>query len=447
LQKSVTILRKQYHAGSKVHTMALGFRQKIYITGVLTWAMQITWFLCLCVLLVATPPELLVINNFETEGGWEAVAAEGCTIDVFLDRISSKEGQTSVRIEAEFTEPCSQKQCYAGIALEAPDLTGYTFLRLWIKPEASEDIIVGIHLKLTGGRETFYLIPYKSGWHLMTVSFSQFKGGEEQPISFVPEDVETISFFIAANSPARARVNIDGLVALTDSNGNDVPDVDEGTMVESAANSEQMGDRYFNEKDYEKARKYYEEAKSLYEQLKNPEKAQEMEQKAQESRAMLDFERAEDLYAQKKYLNAMEAYERSRKGFLLLGNLDMVDRIEDRLEELSELTGKPISPRPSALPVTPYEQSDRSQARADRGGGAGLLLVLIIVCIVGVGVYLWKFRGAPEREAKPETREGKLTPPSEARAEEIRKLKAKFVYGEISRKDYEEKLRELGENL
>jgi tetratricopeptide (TPR) repeat protein len=408
--------------------------------------MQITWPFCLCVLLVVSPPELLVINNFETEGGWEAIAAEGCTIGVFLDRISSKEGQTSVRIEAEFTEPCSQKQCYAGIALEVPDLTGYTFLRLWVKPEGTEGIMVGIHLKLTGEREAFYVIPYKSGWHLVTISFSQFKGGEEQPVSVTPEDIEAISFFIAANSPAKARVNVDGLAALTDSNGNEIPDVDEGTLVESAANSEQMGDRYFNEKDYEKARKYYEEAKSLYEQLKNPEKAREMEQKALESRAMLDLERAEDLYAQKKYPNAMEAYERARRGFLLLGNLDMVDRIENRLEELSELTGRPVSPRPGSLSATPYEQSDRSQERVNRGG-AGLLLVLIIVCVMGVGVYLWKFRGAPEPEAEPETREEKLTPPSEARAEEIRKLKAKFVYGEISRKDYEEKLRELGEKL
>ncbi|MBU7045804.1 MAG: hypothetical protein HXS54_05155, partial [Theionarchaea archaeon] len=176
-----------------------------------------------------------------------------------------------------------------------------------------------------------------------------------------------------------------------------------------------------------KAEKYYEEAKTLYQRMGNGEKAQEMDSRARESRAQLNYELGEDFYEQGEYLKAMEAYNRARREFVLLGDVDMVDTIEDRLEELSE---------------------------RERGGG-GLLFVLIVVVLVGIGVYLWKFRGPPEQEeegppvpldsseAKPEEEPPRLLDSSEAKTEEVRKLKAKFVFGEINRQEYEKKLREL----
>jgi hypothetical protein len=135
-------------------------------------------------------------------------------------------------------------------------------------------------------------------------------------------------------------------------------------------------------------------------------------------------------------VRAMESYEKARREFVLQGNSEVVDTIEDRLDELSEITGKPVLPPPEKP-----DRSDIPQPR-ERGSGGGLLFVFIVVALVGIGVYMWKFRGAP----KPEKAEEGPVPPlgsSEAKAEEIRKLKAKFVYGEINRQEYEKRLREL----
>ena len=157
--------------------------------------------------------------------------------------------------------------------------------------------------------------------------------------------------------------------------------------------------------------------------------------KARESRAWFDYNEAENLYVQKEYLRAMESYEKARREFVKLGNSDMADTIEDRLTELSKITGEPVPP----LPEKP-DSSDIPQPR-DRGGG-GLLFVFIVVALVGIGVYMWKFRGAPQPEKAEEEPVSPLTS-SEAKAEEIRELKAKFVYGEINRQEYEKRLREL----
>jgi len=411
------------------------------------------WLFCLCVLVVALQseipaqrPELLVIDNFETEGSWGLVCSPECTIQGFEDRLNTREGQASLRLEAEFAASCEEEQCYAGISREAPDLAGYTFFRLWIKDDTPDEFVLGIHLNLTGDREAFHVLQHRSGWQLITISLLDFKG-EGESLSFAPEELKSISLFMAASKAITVKINVDGFVALTDSNSNGIPDVDESDIKEAAKTSEEMADQYFEEEDYLKAEKYYQEARSLYEQLGNTAKSQEMDQEAKESRAWIDFRRAEDLYQNKQYDNAMQAYERARRGFVLADNKEMIDLIEDKLEELSSLTGHPVPPL-SGVPSEPTQPGDR-----ERGGIGRLLFVLLIIVVVGVGVYLWKFREAPaegekpEKLPKPEKPEGKKKPllPSEQRAEEIRRLKAQFVYGEISRKDYERKLRELEE--
>lgn len=404
--------------------------------------MRGTWFFCLCVLLlaqsamIAQMPEVLLIDNFETDKTWEQAASEGCTLRVLVDHLNAIEGRASLRLEAELTGDCGEKGCFAGIGLDTPDLRGYAFLRCWIKAETQENALVGILLGLTGGKNVFHAIPMsRTGWQLVTVPFSDFEA-EGEPVSVLSEDIKTISLFVTASEPVTVIVNFDDFVALTDTNDNKIPDVDEAEKKEDAKNYEEMANRHFNDEDYEKARKYYEDARSLYQQAGDQEKAQEMDLKVKESVAHRDLKMAEDLYTQKEYDKAMQAYERARRGFVSLGDFDMVDQIEDRLEELSELTGKPV---PS---LSPTGQPSRTP-RPRQGGARGLLFVLFLVILVGVGVYLWKFRG---KEAQPETKaEEKILPPSEAKAEEVRKLKAKFVYGEISRKEYEKKLRELEE--
>lgn len=362
------------------------------------------------------------------------MSSEGCEIQVAADRLNVKEGQTSLLLKAEFSESCNQKECFAAITRAAPDLGGYAFLRLWVKKEVSQNAAFGIHLK-AGEKSYFYLVPLdKVEWQLLTVSPSDFMTEGEQHTLETFESVESISLFFAATKSVTVKVNVDEFVALTDVNSNSIPDIDEARMGEAAKNSEEMAVRYFAEGDYEKAAKYYDEAGSLYGQAGNTEKAQEMGQKARESRAWLDFTQAESLYQGKQYARAMELYERARREFLALGNLDVVGQIDGKMEEISKLTGKPV-------PSTPEKVIERTEKRERGSGAGGLLFVLIVVCLVGVGVYLWKFRGAPA----PKAEEKKIISKSEAKAEEVRKLKARFVYGEISRKEYEKKLREMEE--
>jgi tetratricopeptide (TPR) repeat protein len=409
--------------------------------------MRHTWLFCLCVFLAVSPPQVLLIDNFESPGNWESISSEGCTIRMFEDQYNAREGQKSLAIEAEFTDACQQEQCYAGIMREAPDLREYAFFRFWLRPSSAVDATFGIYLRATGERDYIHTVPLnRTGWHVVTAHFSDFKS-EDQSEELLPEDIVSIAFFIMSKKAVKVQVNVDDFVALTDVNNNRIPDIDEAEKEEAAANSEEIADRYFDNGDYEKAAKYYDEAKSLYDQAGMTEKSKEMEQKKLESVSLQDFEDAEESYAQEKYLEAQQAYERARRGFVKLGDPDMVDQIEERLEELSKLTGRPVSPLPQSYPST---QQPRPNQSGNQGGGR-LLFVLILVFLVGVGVYFFKFREPSKPKPKSEEPESKTGParplepvtPSEARSEEIRELKAKFVYGEISRKEYEEKLREL----
>ncbi|MBU7016340.1 MAG: tetratricopeptide repeat protein [Theionarchaea archaeon] len=393
------------------------------------------WLFCLCVFLLAQPPELLVVDSFESEGNWTPITSEGSTVRFISDRLNTREGESSLRIEAEFAESCRTKRCYGGITHEAPDLSGYAFLRLWVRSDSPTNADFGIYLVSADEIGYFYRIPLeKVGWIHVSAPFSEFYS-EDQSGSIAPEDIAYIGLLLSSGEHTTVRVNVDELVALTDVNGNGVPDIDEGQMTEAAQNSEEFADKYFNEGDYEKAEKYYEEARSLYQRIGNEEKAQEMDSRSRESRAQLNYEQAEDFYEQKEYLKAMEAYNRARREFVLLGDADMIDTIEDRLKELSEITGKPVPP----VSDVPAERT--LQPQRQRGGG-GLFFVLIVVVLVGVGVYLWKFRGRPEQEPEEGIPPVPLDSP-EAKAEEVRKLKAKFVFGEINRQEYEKKLREL----
>ncbi|MBU7023048.1 MAG: tetratricopeptide repeat protein, partial [Theionarchaea archaeon] len=300
---------------------------------------------------------------------------------------------------------------------------------------AASDAVFVIHLVIAGGKEGSYVMPLdKTGWHLVTVAFTDFQSEKEENLSFSPGDIQAISLLLASKKAIKTVINIDELLVLVDSNENGIPDVDETDMLEAAKNSEQMADRYYQNGDYEKARKYYEETRNLYQQAGNTEKSQEMDRKSTECAALLEYEQAETFYAQKDYPRAMEAYERARRGFVLLGDLNKVGKIEDRLEELSSLTGRPTSPPPSRTNKVPASGRPRS------GGAGGLFLVLLLVALIGGGIYVWKFRTPSKPEPKKETEPAS---PSEGKAEDIRKLKARFVYGEITRKDYEEKLREL----
>jgi hypothetical protein len=349
--------------------------------------------------LVVSSSHLLLIDDFETGRTWEPVSSQGCSIKIILDHGHTKQGETSLRMDMEFTEECTH-QCYAGITRDAPDLTGYEFLRFWVK--VNTDIPCGIHVACSDNKESFYTVPVDTReWQLITVSFSQFESDNSNSID--PGTIETISLFFIANTPVKARAYFDELVALTDSNKNGIPDIDEASMVETAQNADEMGDTYFDEGQYEKAIKYYEEAKSVYQKIGDDAKAQEMDTKIEKSRGWLKFEEAESLYEQNKYTMAENVYEEARKHFVSAGDLDMVDSIESRLEELHAANLE--TEEPETPPETFVEPDDEN-------GASGLLLVVFVVFLVGIGVYVWKFKGK------------KLEQPPKTGAEKI-KLKEK----------------------
>ena len=394
---------------------------------------------CLCVFLVAAQPEVLIIHPFDATGEWEAVASEKCSVTLYTDRATMREGQASLRIQAEFSDICSQEQCYVGITGKAPDLSSYSFIRLWVKIDSTRNIYAGIHFGLSNERERFYLVPVtKTDWQLLTIPFSDFTADGES-VDYDPGDIRTISLFLISDHACSVKMNVDGLVALLDANTNGVPDIDETTVGDAASNAEQMGDRYFEEENFERAKKYYEEAKSLYQRIKNQEKVELMDEKTQKCVAFIDLSEGDMHFEQGQHLKAMQSYEKARKEFMLLGNLDMVDYIETQLEELSEITGKPVSPVP---------QENPARSRTPAKGAGGLFLVILIVAVVGLVAYVFKFR-KPSSTSDSEKTEGRsqqeYLSPSQQKAEEVRTLKAKFVYGEISRKEYEKKLRELEE--
>jgi uncharacterized membrane protein len=389
--------------------------------------------------MVVSPPDLLIIDSFDERGEWEPVASDMCTITTYTDRNNMREGQASMRIQAEFSDVCSEEQCYIGITGKAPDLSSYSFLRMWVKVDSTQNIYAGIHVSLVGERERFHIMPVtRTDWQSLTIPFSDFKA-EEESSEFDPGDITTISLFLIADHACSVRMNVDGLVALLDTNDNGIPDIDETTIGDAAQNAEQMGNRYFDEENYERAKKYYEEAKSLYQRVENQEKVELMDKKTKECLAFSNLSQGDLYYEEGQHLMAMQSYEKARREFVLLGNLDIIDYIETRLEELSQITGKPVSPPPQQSP-------SQSSPGSGRKGAGGLFLVIIIVALVGVVVYFVKFRTPSESVESSEedvTTEREPLSPSEKKAEEIRTLKAKFVYGEISRKEYEKKLREL----
>jgi tetratricopeptide (TPR) repeat protein len=393
------------------------------------------------VFLLAQPPKVLVIDSFETEGGWEPLTAEGCTIRVVMDRLNTREGQASLRLEAEFTEICENTRCFAGISHLAPDLSEYAFFRLWVRADSAVGAVFGIYVETTSGGYFRPVLLEANKWDLVTVPFSDFETDQEQGAPLAPDDISSVSLFLAAETPITVRINVDEFVALRDANGNGIPDLDEGQKTEAAKSSEEFAQRYFSEGDYEKAVKYYNEAKSFYQQAGNTEKVEEMDLKVAESMAWLNFENGEQLYENEEYVKAMEAYDLARRNFVRLNDVDMVDTIEKKLDELSEITGRPVLP----LSRSPEDQqADGSRQPRQRGGAGALFFVLLVVLLVGVGVYVWKFRGGKEKPEEPVQPEPlKPLEPSEAKAEQVRKLKAKFVYGEINRKEYEKRLREL----
>lgn len=147
---------------------------------------------------------------------------------------------------------------------------------------------------------------------------------------------------------------------------------------------------------------------------------------------------AEELVQQGKIEDAVTLFEEARALYQELGNSEKVEWIAQRITEIQ------------STPVPPEETPEVSEKKSS---GRGLILVAVVAAVIVISFFVVKtFRkGGVETEKKlekPEKREkpekpGEKETVSERIKEEERKLKAKFVYGEINREEYREQLKNL----
>ena len=199
------------------------------------------WLFPLCVFLFLQS-DMMVIDTFEDDGNWERTGSPGCTLELFLDQAIKREGSSSLRLEAVFPEDCDDT-CYAGIVWQAPDLSDYTFLRLWTRLQTTAvDLKIGC---FTPDDEPYvYSAPKMTGWYLLEVTVSQFENGEGQPLQTFG-DIDRIFLVLTSEEPITAQVHIDEFYALTDRNDNSIPDRD-GTLRKIPLFFEENGQIYYN---------------------------------------------------------------------------------------------------------------------------------------------------------------------------------------------------------
>jgi tetratricopeptide (TPR) repeat protein len=165
------------------------------------------------------------------------------------------------------------------------------------------------------------------------------------------------------------------------------------------------------------------------------------------------FSQAETQFEQEAYAEALQLYQEAETRYAELGDSEKVQMCSERISEIESMQAPTEEP-----PEEPVEEPERKRP---------LLVLVIIVAVVGGSVlFLVRhfagrgLRGVAEKAEKTEKVEkadkvGKgekveevEKPGAEKTREEERKLKAQFVYGEINREEYKEKLKELyeGEN-
>jgi tetratricopeptide (TPR) repeat protein len=115
---------------------------------------------------------------------------------------------------------------------------------------------------------------------------------------------------------------------------------------------------------------------------------------------------------------ALNHYEKARELFSQLGDTLMVTQIDSMTQQITQATPQPTTAPPEGR----------------RGGGLVLVGLVAVIAIVGV-LYVMKRKKPVPLGTEDEIRE------------EMRQLKAQFVYGEINKAEYEEQLASLEEQL
>ncbi|MBU7014058.1 MAG: hypothetical protein HXS52_01725 [Theionarchaea archaeon] len=115
---------------------------------------------------------------------------------------------------------------------------------------------------------------------------------------------------------------------------------------------------------------------------------------------------------------AVNHYKKARELFSQLGDTVMVSQVDSTIQQVTQAT-----PQPEDAPT-------------ERRGGKGVVLIgLVAVVGIGVALYVMKMKKPTPLRTEDEIRE------------EMRQLKARFVYGEINKTEYEEQLASLEQQI
>ncbi len=173
----------------------------------------------------------------------------------------------------------------------------------------------------------------------------------------------------------------------------------------------------YTDSNYSEAGAKFREVKSIYDEHQLP--TDEVESYIVKCdtyvSAFSELQTAETLLGENKGTEAREHLVKARELFLAVNDTTMVEQIDGKIAQISSRTEAP-------------------QTRT----GRKLLLFIVVVVIIVVAAALF----VVSRRSKPA-----LVQSQEEIREEMRKVKARFVYGEINKKEYEEKLAELEKQL
>lgn len=162
----------------------------------------------------------------------------------------------------------------------------------------------------------------------------------------------------------------------------------------------------------------FEEVKSVFEQHEIP--TDEIDEFIQTAtiytQAYDELQKGDTALASGDKKAAITHLRKARDLFIQVHDTEMVDTIDSKI---------------SSIP--PPETQPEKQSRS----GAGLVILLILVALVGlVGITVMRKQKKPRpAQSKEEIREG------------MRQLKARYVYGEINKREYDEQLAALEEQL
>lgn len=177
----------------------------------------------------------------------------------------------------------------------------------------------------------------------------------------------------------------------------------------------------YQNKDYAQALSKFTEVESMYElhQIPTDDVDSYIEKCNMYLEAYSELDQGDEQAEAGNSTEAVNHYEKARELFSQLGDTLMVTQVDSMIQQIAQATPEPTSAPPP---------------EGRRGGGIVLVGLVAVIAIMGM-LYVMKRKKPVPLRTEDEIRE------------EMRQLKAQFVYGEINKAEYEEQLASLEEQL